>query len=81
MIYPAVVGAVRMFPFVLVQGDDDGVTEILWEFALLPAADKEFVEFDIECWSPFSKLLVGCHQFMQLLLVASSLVNITKINK
>ena len=40
-----------MFLFVLEQGDDDCVTVILWEFSLLPAADEEFVEFDIECWS------------------------------
>ena len=41
----------RLFPFVLVQGDNDYVTQILWEFSLLTAADEEFVEFDIERWS------------------------------
>ena len=28
--YPPVVVAVSLFPFVLVQGDDDSITEILW---------------------------------------------------
>ena len=39
------------FPFVLVQGDDDCVTGNLWGVFMLPAADEEFVELDIECWS------------------------------
>ena len=51
-----------MFPFVFVQGDNDCVTEILWEVSLLPAANEEFVEFDIECCMVlrFSKSLMGC---------------------
>ena len=30
----------QTFPFVLVEGDDDWVMEILCEFSMLPAADE-----------------------------------------
>ena len=48
--FPAILGEFRMFPFVLVQSDDDSITAIVWGgLSLLPAADEEFVEFSIEC--------------------------------
>ena len=38
--YPAIVGSVRFCPYIFVQGGDDCVTEIVWEFSLFPAADE-----------------------------------------
>ena len=47
-----IIGAVRLFPLVFVQSYDDGVAKILWQLALLPAADKKIVKLDMECRTP-----------------------------
>ena len=40
--------AVRLFTLVLVQDYDDGITVILWQLVLLPAADQKIVKPDME---------------------------------
>ncbi|CAE1307436.1 unnamed protein product [Acanthosepion pharaonis] len=48
---PSVFGAVRFFPFVLVQGNDDCITQILY-FSFLPTSAKEYVESHMQHWTP-----------------------------
>ena len=50
ILYSVIVGAVRLSPIVLVQGDNDCVAGILLEFSLLPV-DEDIEEFDIKYWS------------------------------
>lgn len=48
----SVIGALRLYTLVLVQGYDRSITKILWQLALLPATDEENVKFVKERRTP-----------------------------
>ena len=51
--------AVRLFAFVLVQGDDDCVMEILWEFSCSQQQTKNLWSLILSAGLPFSQISGG----------------------